>query len=165
MADSASSALPDDGSRCPSPEDVILLRRWSSMQAALRRLTQQTLDDIEEKTGQAGSSFQVLWYLLSAPGQVAPMKQLAATLGFTTAGTTKVADRLSDAGLIERRPQPGDRRVTLAALTPQGRETAIAASLVLAGALRERVVGPLGPDRFSAIVDAFGTIDPLARAT
>jgi DNA-binding MarR family transcriptional regulator len=40
----------------------------------------------------------------------------------TSSGTTKRLDKLEDAGLITREPDPNDRRGTLIALTDKGRE-------------------------------------------
>ncbi|MDW6059973.1 MarR family transcriptional regulator [Streptomyces sp. FXJ1.4098] len=105
----------------------------------------------------------MLWFLLTAPENAAPMNQLAATLGFTTAGTTKVADRLAEAGLLERRPSPCDRRVILARLTEPGLTAAVTAALTLADALRKRVVGPLGAQSFGSLVAGVGAVDPAPR--
>ena len=44
------------------------------------------------------------------------------TLMITSSGTTKRLDRLEKAGLIERSPDPQDRRGTLIGLTPEGRK-------------------------------------------
>jgi DNA-binding MarR family transcriptional regulator len=141
---------------CPTPQELALLRRWNALQSGFRRLTDQLLCDVGNSTGLAPSSFQVLWFLLTTPGQSAPMNQLTETLGFTTAGTTKVADRLAEAGLLERRPQPTDRRVILATLTEDGRRTAVIAARTFAQALLERVVGPLGEEQFTSLTDAIG---------
>ncbi|MYS23043.1 MarR family transcriptional regulator [Streptomyces sp. SID4948] len=126
----------------------------------MRRLTEQLLSDVEAEGGLAPSSFQVLWFLLTAPGNSAPMNQLTATLGFTTAGTTKVADRLAAAGLLERRPLPADRRIILATLTGAGRDAAVTAATTLAAALRARVVGSLGADGFAELSAAVRSLDP-----
>ncbi|MER7789549.1 MarR family transcriptional regulator [Streptomyces sp. NPDC097640] len=155
----------DDGdARCPTPEDLALLEQWDVLQSGMRRLTDQLLDDVETTTDLAPSSFRALWFLLTAPEHAAPMNQLAATLGFTTAGTTKVADRLAEAGLLERHPSPCDRRVTLARLTEPGLAAAVTAALTLADALRKRVVGPLGAQSFASLVDGVGTVDPTPGA-
>ncbi|MFI6624586.1 MarR family winged helix-turn-helix transcriptional regulator [Streptomyces sp. NPDC050528] len=41
--------------------------------------------------------------------------------GRRSAGVSRHADRLEAAGLIERSPDPSDRRATLLAMTPKGR--------------------------------------------
>jgi hypothetical protein len=46
---------------------------------------------------------------------------LAQAVMLTSSGTTKRLDRLESAGLIERRPDPQDRRGLLIELTPAGR--------------------------------------------
>ncbi|WP_328296462.1 MarR family transcriptional regulator [Streptomyces sp. NBC_00435] len=154
----------ESAAACPSDGQVALLRQWDSLQSGLRRLSERVLKDVDHATGLAPSSFQVLWFLLTAPGQAAPMSELSRTLGFTTAGTTKVADRLCEAGLMERLPHPTDRRVTLAALTPQGRATATRAALTLADALQERISTTLGLDGLKALADFATRIDPETAA-
>jgi DNA-binding MarR family transcriptional regulator len=47
---------------------------------------------------------------------------LTDALMLTSSGTTKRLDRLEHAGLIEREPDPDDRRGTLITLTPAGHE-------------------------------------------
>jgi DNA-binding MarR family transcriptional regulator len=150
---------------CPSPQQLALLEQWNALQSSFRRLTDQLLRDVETETGLAPSSFHVLWFLLTTPGHSAPMNQLANTLSFTTAGTTNLADRLAGAGLLERRPAPADRRVTLAVLTEKGRQTATAAALTLADTLQERVIAPLGPDALAKLADTVGSLAPDPRRT
>ncbi|WP_052441440.1 MarR family winged helix-turn-helix transcriptional regulator [Streptacidiphilus anmyonensis] len=145
---------------CPDAADLALLDEWNTLQAGFRRLTDQLLADVDAKAGIAPSEFQVLWFLLTAPEQAAPMNQLAATLNFTTAGTTKVADRLTEAELILRQPSAADRRVVLASLTDKGRRVAMDAALALAGALRERVVDRVGADAFSKTAGCMRELDP-----
>lgn len=54
------------------------------------------------------------------------------TLTHVTSGTmTNRVDRLSDRGFVERRPDPGDRRGVLVALTDSGRDTVDAAIVEL----------------------------------
>ncbi|WP_243639127.1 MarR family winged helix-turn-helix transcriptional regulator [Streptacidiphilus pinicola] len=146
--------------KCPDTADLELLEQWNTLQAGFRRLTDQLLADVDAKAGIAPSEFQVLWFLLTSPEQTAPMNQLAATLNFTTAGTTKVADRLTEAELIHRQPSAADRRVVLASLTAKGQRVAMDAALALAGALRERVVGRIGEDVFARAAGCMRELDP-----
>ena len=47
---------------------------------------------------------------------------LTGTLMLTSSGTTKRLDKLEEAGLIARGPDPNDRRAILITLTPAGKE-------------------------------------------
>jgi DNA-binding MarR family transcriptional regulator len=154
------SRADDTAESCPSPQQLALLEQWNALQSAFRRLTDQLLQDVETETGLAPSSFQVMWFLLTTPEHSAPMNQLANTLNFTTAGTTNLADRLVDAGLLERRPAPADRRVTLAVLTDKGLQAATTAALTLAGRLQARIIAPLGPDALARLADTIGSLAP-----
>jgi DNA-binding MarR family transcriptional regulator len=48
------------------------------------------------------------------------LSQLADHLHIAARSATEVVDALQDRGLLERRPDPHDRRATLVALTEQG---------------------------------------------
>ncbi|MBB4896602.1 MarR family winged helix-turn-helix transcriptional regulator [Streptomyces griseomycini] len=50
-----------------------------------------------------------------------PMRKLAQRLKCEPSNVTGIVDRLESRGLVERRPDPADRRVKLAAATPEGR--------------------------------------------
>ncbi|GGN56594.1 MarR family transcriptional regulator [Streptomyces albiflavescens] len=53
-----------------------------------------------------------------------PMRRLAQQLKCEPSNVTGIVDRLEARGLVERRPDPADRRVKLAAATPEGRNVA-----------------------------------------
>lgn len=52
------------------------------------------------------------------------MRDLAVRLGISARNATALIDALEDAGLVERRPHPTDRRATLVALTLDGEAAA-----------------------------------------
>jgi DNA-binding MarR family transcriptional regulator len=102
-----------------------------------------------------------------------PAGQLARAAMLTSGGMTGQADRLANAGLIVRRPDPDDRRAVLVSLTPEGRgaaENAFTAYLgageealavlsegereTLAELLRKLLVGLEGPARKGSNEDA-----------
>jgi DNA-binding MarR family transcriptional regulator len=68
---------------------------------------------------------------------------MAATM-LSSGGITKRLDRLAEAGLIERRPDPADRRGTLVRLTRKGR-SAIDRALEGHLANEERLLLALAP--------------------
>ncbi|WP_210573976.1 MarR family winged helix-turn-helix transcriptional regulator [Streptomyces sp. GESEQ-4] len=53
-----------------------------------------------------------------------PMRKLAQKLKCEPSNVTGIVDRLESRGLVERRPDPKDRRVKLAATTDEGRRVA-----------------------------------------
>ncbi|GAA0603792.1 MarR family winged helix-turn-helix transcriptional regulator [Streptomyces crystallinus] len=70
-----------------------------------------------------GAQARVLGLLSLEP---VPMRGLARALKCEPSNVTGIVDRLEARGLVERRPDPADRRVKLAAATASGREVATA---------------------------------------
>ncbi|MCH0540677.1 MarR family transcriptional regulator [Streptomyces sp. MUM 203J] len=68
-----------------------------------------------------GAQARVLSLLALQP---LPMRQIAQKLRCEPSNITGIVDRLEARGLVERRPDPADRRVKLAAPTEEGRTTA-----------------------------------------
>jgi DNA-binding MarR family transcriptional regulator len=66
------------------------------------------------------STAQVNALLSLTPGEAVPMRSLAARLDYDASNLSVLVDRLERRGLVERRPDPGDRRVKALALTPEG---------------------------------------------
>ena len=64
---------------------------------------------------------EVLVQLSSAPEGRLPMQDLAHSVLLSKSGLTRLFDRIEKAGLVKRLPCPSDRRITWAAVTPQGR--------------------------------------------
>ena len=82
--------------------------------------------------------------------------ELIRTTMLSSGGMTKRLDRLEEAGLVERSPDPADRRGTLVGLTPEGKE-AIDASLPMHAANEERLLASLSAAQRR-------TLDDLLRA-
>ncbi|CAM5391811.1 MarR family transcriptional regulator [Streptomyces xanthochromogenes] len=70
-----------------------------------------------------GAQARVLGLLSLEP---MPMRRIAQKLKCEPSNVTGIVDRLEARGLVERRPDPADRRVKLAAPTPDGLSTATA---------------------------------------
>lgn len=72
-----------------------------------------------ERAGVTHSQLRVL-RLLSAAGEPLRVSELARRLDVIPRSATSVVDLLEAGGLVERRPDPADRRAILVALTPAG---------------------------------------------
>ncbi|WP_371652572.1 MULTISPECIES: MarR family winged helix-turn-helix transcriptional regulator [unclassified Streptomyces] len=70
-----------------------------------------------------GAQARVLGLLSLEP---VPMRKIARKLKCEPSNVTGIIDRLEARGLVERRPDPADRRVKLAAPTEEGRRMAAA---------------------------------------
>jgi DNA-binding MarR family transcriptional regulator len=82
------------------------------------------------------------------PYELSPTQLMRATM-LSSAGMTKRLDRMAAAGLLERQPDPSDRRGTLVRLTSRGRKT-IDAALPVHVANEAKLLAPLsGRDRRS----------------
>jgi DNA-binding MarR family transcriptional regulator len=74
------------------------------------------------------TEYSVLRLLQSAPERRLAPSLLADRIVCTTGAMTKLVDRLQRAGLVERAPDPSDRRGVLVEITPDGRRLANAAA-------------------------------------
>ena len=80
--------------------------------------------DYEDAAGEhalTGAQARLLSLLSLEP---LPMRKLAQKLKCEPSNVTGIVDRLESRGLVERRPDPSDRRVKLAAATDEGRQVA-----------------------------------------
>ncbi len=80
--------------------------------------------DYEKAAGEhtlTGPQARLLSLLLLGP---LPMRKLAQKLKCEPSNVTGIVDRLESRGLVERRPDPADRRVKVAAATEEGRQVA-----------------------------------------
>ena len=115
-----------------------------------RLLRAAALADDRLTEGLAGHRLQRGWFdLLAAlrrggePYELNPTALMQASM-LSSAGITKRLDRLVEAGLVERRPDPADRRGTLVRLTPRGK-TAVDKALTQHVANEARLLETLSP--------------------
>ncbi len=95
----------------------------------LARELEQRLEPVYREHGLEPGWYDVLATLRrSGPPYRLRPSEFSGALMLTSSGTTKRLDRLEQAGLIERAPDPGDRRGTLISLTAAGRKLVDAVS-------------------------------------
>ena len=144
-----------------SPEVVPLIDRLVeqayTFSAAIGRWSAALLAELEltEALG------DVLWQL-GAVGEAVPMRDLAGRLHCDPSNVTFLADRLEERGLVERRPDPSDRRVKLLALTPSG--LAVRMRIVQAAATSSPLarLSPADQQRFCRLLDKCVQPEPPA---
>jgi DNA-binding MarR family transcriptional regulator len=100
----------DDG------RDEGLAEVFWSVARRLRHLTHETLEPIGITPGQSRAVAVLMRH------GVMRLSELSDHLRIAPRSTTEVVDGLQERGLVERRPDPVDRRATLVALTQAGQE-------------------------------------------
>lgn len=108
---------------------------WNAVDARLRSETDLTL-----------VHFESLRILETTPD--CRVNDIADQLVISVGGASKVVDRLEAAGYGERRTNPGDRRSSIVAITPEGEAALTKAKPVHAAVLAELLPGDL--DAFAA---------------
>jgi DNA-binding MarR family transcriptional regulator len=148
----------DSDQRCSTEE---LLDAWMSIIRSYKHVNQMLTCHVEQETGLPAPDFIVLARLRRSNVTAVPLSALARELAFSSGGFTKLADRLQQAGLIQRQPSPCDRRVTNAVLTPAGRAAADRALAIYSAGLREVVLRHLGTDGLRAMVSQMSLLGDL----
>jgi DNA-binding MarR family transcriptional regulator len=81
----------------------------------------QRLDrELQERVGMDIQTYDVLLHLSEA-AHPQRMSDLAAVVVLSKSGLTSLVDRIEARGLLERRPDPSDRRATRLELTTEGK--------------------------------------------
>src|SRR3954451_2898117 len=131
----------------PSPIGVI------GRISRLARELETRLEPVYREHGVDGGWYDVLATLRRAgPPYRLRASDFTQTLMLTSSGTTKRLDRLERAGLIERAPDPGDRRGILISLTDAGRK-AVDAATDAHLATEKRLLEGLTADERRALAD------------
>ena len=123
-----------------------------------RLLRAAQLSDAALSARLAAHDLQPGWFdLLAAlrrsgrPYELNPTQLMGATM-LSSGGMTKRIDRLAETGLVERRPDPADRRGILVKLTPRGK-TVVDRAVEAHVANEERLLGSLNPADRRALDD------------
>ena len=148
---STSGRPPGGRGRPVSVDDETLVSWWGLILEGFSHVHSRVDADLREVADLPGPWFEVLLRLSRTPGRELPLTHLAKAVAFSSGGFTKMTDRLVASGLIERRPSPTDRRVTLAGLTPQGASVLERALRVHLESLRRYVLEPLGAQRLEPV--------------
>jgi DNA-binding MarR family transcriptional regulator len=81
------------------------------------------------------------------------MTDIADLLILSRGGTTKLVDRLEDAGLVARAAAPDDRRVTMVEITAEGGRVVARSRAVLDRIIQERWSSKITDDDARAVLE------------
>ncbi|WP_375463710.1 MarR family winged helix-turn-helix transcriptional regulator [uncultured Methylobacterium sp.] len=138
--------MPRSRPAVPSPEPADSLRVWFRFVRLNRRVTAAIGAELRA-IGLSIPQFDVLSTLTEREGLT--QQELAGRLYVTKGNVSGLIDRLVEAGLVERRASPGDRRSHALHLTGDGADLA-ARGLAAQAAYVERTLGQLGLDDLAA---------------
>jgi DNA-binding MarR family transcriptional regulator len=129
-------------------------RVWRSYLQLTGMLTEHLDRELRRDSGLPHAYYQVLAMLSEAPDRSRRMSELAAVTWASTSRMSHAVDRLQEAGWVERRPAPDDKRGQIAVLTDAGMAKLSEAAPGHAAAVRAILFAPLSPE----LLSAFGQI-------
>jgi DNA-binding MarR family transcriptional regulator len=135
----------------------MLLEAHAAVTSAVNR-------ELEGTAGMPITWFEVLIRLSRSPQQRLRMSDLAAQVGLSHSGLTRLVDRVIEAGLVRREACPDDRRGAFAVLTDAG---AAALDAALGGhleSIERHLARPLGREGMVALTDLLRTLRDAAWA-
>jgi DNA-binding MarR family transcriptional regulator len=148
-----------------APRDDERIRTFGLLHEAYRRLDRAFNCSLEQQCGISGPFFEVLLRIGRSPGGRLTMSDLAAQLGLTSGGTTRLVDRVVAAGLVEREACPSDRRVQWVVLSETGERKLDEALTIHLQDLQHELVDRLDPaelDVLERALDKLRACDELS---
>jgi DNA-binding MarR family transcriptional regulator len=136
------------------PETAELTARLQRVLGKLSRLLRR------EVPSALGPGAMAALSTLSADGPMRP-SDLAAREGVRPPTMTRMLTGLEEGGYVERTSDPADRRASLIAVTPLGRQTMVDTRTARAGHLA-RHLATLTPDQRRSLADALPVLEKLA---
>lgn len=98
------------------------LAAWRGLLASHAATIRDLDAELTAEHGLSLSAYEVLLFLVDAPGGARRMSDLAAGVLLSRSGLTRLVDRLEQEGLVRRVPCPSDARGLNAVITDAGRK-------------------------------------------
>ncbi len=140
-----------------APEPVDRVAAW----AALLRVHAAVVPKLARALREVGmplSWYDVLLVLNAAPDRRLRMIELGSRAVLSREQVSRVVTELERAGLVQRQPNPDDKRSSFAALTPQGRERLRAAAPTYLAAIEEHYARHLSDREIVTLTRALGKV-------
>lgn len=130
-----------------APPPAGLFTRLARVALHLTRLQEESIDGLDLRY----SDYTVLATLEKEGARDGlPVSRLAQLVLRPMGSITQVLDRLAKAALVERIPDPNDRRMVLIAITEEGRRVAQRGTQVYED-IQRRVLADISPDELEAV--------------
>jgi len=97
------------------------MHAWRSFVRAKAEIRRAVHQELRER-GLTGAQLDILRVLADSGSDGVQLNEISQRLYVTPGNVTGLIDRLEEAGYLARVSHPDDRRITLAVLTPSGRE-------------------------------------------
>lgn len=140
------------------------LHAWLGLSGLLIKLPAMLDGQLERDSGLRFFEYMVLAMLSEQDPPQARMSRLAVLTGGSLSRLSHVAKRLENQGFLTRTTDPGDRRSTLAHLTPLGRRKLEQAAPGHVANVRKLIIDNLDPTQIRGLTDStraiLATIDP-----
>jgi DNA-binding MarR family transcriptional regulator len=140
-----------------------LVRDFGLLIKSATRLERRIDSALRRECGISHTMLEVLLRLCRQPGEEVSQRHLADDLTLTSSGTTRLIDRMEEAGLVRRVPSPEDRRVALVEPTDEGRTVFLRAAAVHARTVEDYFVKPVDSEDYARMTRALGQIDRALR--
>ena len=134
------------------------LRAWQALLHAYHDVV-RTLDrEMQDEHDLTLAGYDVLLRLTSAPDKALRMSNLAGRVLMSPSGTTRLVDRLTSRGLVERQEDPADGRVAMAHLAEAGAQRLRRAAQTHLRGIREHFTGRLNETQLRNVANGLETI-------
>jgi DNA-binding MarR family transcriptional regulator len=147
-------------SACPSGDEKVQL--FGLLLETNARLARTLGLELEAHCDLPLAWFEVLLQLRRASESRLKMNQIADAIVHSTGGTTRLIDRLVEAGLVERQSCPSDRRAIYVALTSAGDAKLDEALDVHLNYLDKNLAGRLSPLERATLADLLVKLNTTA---
>jgi DNA-binding MarR family transcriptional regulator len=141
----------------PAPvqiEDSTAIQLWGATIKGFHATNRRLHAAIKAAFNLNEAETETLLTLHRSAEQRAPMATLARAAAYTSGGFTKIADKLTQRGLVARVAGSDDRRVIFVELTQEGKELAGELNCLVAEINRAQFIEVLGLERAQLVADA-----------
>jgi len=134
-------------------------RAWRAFYKAYWALIPLMDQDLRDHAGMDIATYNALSHTYLEGSHGIRMKDLATNATLSTSGLTSLVDRLEKQGLVQRNPDPLDRRATRITLTDQGRELAEQAAHVHIASIEKHFAARVSDTEATAIAETLERVE------